>query len=249
VDVSVSEGFDPLRMQAEQREARKGRDRRKMLLRRWGAWLLLPVLIVVGMYAVGGLGNASEWRDIRSDLKALRKGEATPAQVSGMVRSAMKIEDRRGTHAALAGVYSVYAMEMMRQGNARQSGKALAVLQKRFSDEAFFAGLWQKDGLTKVCEACGGKSGFAECKSCHGSGKLPAVGGRLRGDGGSARRDCPVCHGTGKVRSLHVCEVCGGSGRVISQEAVDENRDKVLRRAMLFVRLKCLQNFLGLRFW
>ena len=246
--MSESEGFDPLKIRAEERDAKEKSKHKKKILHRLMLILLLPVLLIGGAYAVGGIGSASEWRSIRRDLSALHNGDATPDQVSAMVSSALKIEDRRGNHAALAGVYSVYALEMMHQGNFKLAGQALAVLNHKFADETFFSGLWQKKNLTGPCEKCGGKPKFVTCKVCRGKGWLPAVGGKLKGDKGKGRRQCPVCHGKGRIRSSDPCEKCGGSGSVILQDAVTRNRDKALRRTLLLVRLKCIQNFLGLHF-
>jgi len=136
----------------------------------------------------------------------------------------------------------------MHQGNFKLAGQALAVLKHKFTDETFFSSLWQKKNLTGPCEKCGGKPKFVTCKVCRGKGWLPAVGGKLKGDKGKGRRQCPVCHGKGRIRSSDPCEKCGGSGSVILQDAVTRNRDKALRRTLLLVRLKCIQNFLGLHF-
>jgi len=62
----TSEGFDPLKIQAENKLKRERREKGRRRLRKAVSLLLLPILIVGGMYAVGGTWQFSEWNSLPS---------------------------------------------------------------------------------------------------------------------------------------------------------------------------------------
>jgi len=245
-----SEGFDPLKIQAENRVKKERSEAGRRKLRKLLVIMLLPVLVVVGMYMVGGTGNFSEWKAVRKNLTAVSDGDVSAENLNELIKSAQEIENVRGNHGALAGVYTVYALQMISDGNNRRAAKALKILQIDYSSERFFAELWDRDNLTDVCKACESKSGFVKCSSCNGSGRLPVPGGHLKkgGRGDSSSKICMVCKGSGKVKAAaSICRICGGSGRVISKERVAENLQKALKREKTLVTLKCVQCALSLR--
>ena len=246
----LSEGFDPLKIQAEKRVKKERSESRRKRLRKVLMALLLPVLIVGGLYAVGGTGDFSEWKSVRKQLSAIKSGDAAPETLNELIKSAQNIENVRGNHAPLAGVYTVYALQMISEGNNRNASKAIKILQNEYASELVFAKLWDRDLLTDVCKACQSKSGFVKCSSCNGTGRLSNPGGHLKkgGRSGSASKVCMVCKGSGKVKAAaSKCAVCGGSGRVISKERVAESFKKALKREKTLVTLKCVQCALSLR--
>jgi hypothetical protein len=245
-----SEGFDPLKIQAESKAAKERSKSVKTKIRKILMALLLPVLIVAGMYAVGGTGDFSKWKQVRKQMGMISDGSRSPAVMNGLVKSIRGIDDVRGNRAPLAGVYCVYALQMLAEGNSGAASKALGILKADFADDMFFSKLWDKGSFTEVCQACAAKSGLVTCTRCNGRGKIPAAGGALKINGRSraGMKTCMVCHGTGKIKAASsVCSVCGGSGIIISKEAVRNNLKKAIKREKKLVTLKCMQCALSLR--
>jgi hypothetical protein len=94
-----SEGFDPLKIQADKKAAKERSQAVKTKIRKVGMALLLPVLIVAGMYAIGGTGNFAEWRAVRKQLSEISDGNTSPAVMNGLAKSIMAIDDIRGNRA------------------------------------------------------------------------------------------------------------------------------------------------------
>jgi hypothetical protein len=247
---NLSEGFDPLKIQAENRIKKERSETGRKKLRKILAALLLPFLIVIGMYAVGGTGSFSEWKAVRNSLAEISDGDVSAENLNKLIKSAQEIKNVRGNHAPLAGMYTIYTLQMISDGNNRNAARSLKILQNDYSSEIFFAKLWDRGSLTDVCKTCGSKPGFVKCRSCNGTGRLLRAGGRLKKNGhsNSSSKVCMVCKGSGKVKAnITTCTVCGGSGRVISKERVAENLQKAIKREKILVTLKCVQCALSLR--
>ncbi len=247
-------GFDPLRDQAANKSAKERSNAKHKALRFFFSVILLLVLIVVGMYAVGGTGEFSEWMSVRKSLGAFGSGTVSQQESEGFVELVSGIESVRGNQSALAGVYCVYALQMLADGNIKNAGYTLRILNKDYASKQLFAELWDRNNLTEECKACSSKSKKIKCSNCNGSGRLPLAGNKLKNSRrmihrlGSDKDVCTVCNGTGKVSVNTVsCKSCGGSGRVLSQSAVSLNLEKALRKAKVLVNLKCLQCALSLR--
>ncbi len=244
------EGFDPLRDQAEKKLGKVKSEAQRKGRRAVISVLVLIVLIVVGMYAVGGTGEFSEWAAVRQSLSAFGKGTVSHKESVEFVKLINGVERVRGNGSALAGVYCVYALQMLSDGNNKNAAYALRVLNDEYTTKKLFSDLWDRDNLTDVCTVCASKSKGTKCSSCNGSGRRPSSGNKLKNSAGnrSASKVCIVCKGTGKIdANPALCKTCGGSGHVLSQSAVSDNQKKAMRRTKLLVNLKCLQCMLSLR--
>ena len=112
-------------------------------------------------------------------------------------------------------------------GGTRSGAQARAQAQRGADIEVPLALSFEEaiNGLTtnlnvrrsEPCAKCGGSgeagAGQATCATCKGSGKVSAMGGRMRFD-----QPCPDCGGTGKRRQA--CPECHGRGAIPKTEAV-----------------------------
>ncbi len=247
-------GFDPLRDQAANKLVKERRDARRKALRKIFSVILLLVLIVVGMYAVGGTGEFSEWMAVRKSLGKFGSGSVSQKESGAFVGLVKGIKSVRGNRSALAGVYCVYALQMLADGNTQHAEYTFGVLNKNYASKQLFAELWDQNNLTEECKECSPKSKRIKCSSCNGSGRLTLAGSKLKSsrklthrlgtDGGV----CMTCNGTGRVSANAAsCKSCDGTGRVLSQSAVSLSLAKALKRTKILVNLKCLQCALSLR--
>jgi len=247
---TAPEGFDPLRDQAERKlEKERSSSQRKILRNIFGV-VLLVFFVVVGMYAIGGTGDFSEWMALRKSLSEF--GDGAREESNELVKLVTGIDSVRGNRSALAGVYCVYALQMIQDGNSKNAGRALGVLKKEYASKRMFAELWSRNNLTEECPVCSMNSKGTKCSSCNGSGWLSSSS-KLKNSKsgkvvGGSRKECPVCSGKGRiVAEQSNCKSCGGSGRVLSPSLVSPNLEKSVKRAKLMVNLKCLQCAVSLR--
>ena len=204
------------------------------------------------MYAVGGTGEFSEWKAVKTSLNGFGKGKLSQAKSSELVLLINGIEHVRGNGSALSGVYTVYALQMLADGNSKNAGYAIGVLEKEYVSQALFARLWDRTSLTEECKECASKSSWTKCSSCNGTGRSSSGENKLKNSRKVKRlgseRKCFSCNGTGKVKSNTAsCMLCGGSGRVLSKDKVRENLKTALRRTKILVNLKYVQCALSLR--
>ena len=109
-------GFDPLRDQADKKSVKDKSEKQRKVRRKVICILLLPILIVIGMYAVGGTDGFSDWILIRKSLSHFGKGTVAKKDATALVNCVNGIEKVRGNGSALAGVYCVYALQIFLKG-------------------------------------------------------------------------------------------------------------------------------------
>lgn len=242
-------GFDPLRDQADRKAAKEKKEIRRKTLRKVISVILLPILIIVGMYAVGGTDGFSNWNSVRKSLGKFGDGTVSQKDANELVRVVKGIENVRGNGSALAGVYCVYALQMLSEGQNKNAEHALQVLRDDYATKQPFASLWDMSNLTVECDACASKPQYVKCKMCNGTGRLAISGNKLKNSarGIPISRKCGMCNGTGRVRVNPASKSGGKPGRKISPELVNENLEKALTRSKILVKLKCIQCALSLK--
>jgi hypothetical protein len=211
------------------------------------------VLVVISMRMLGGSGQRSYWKAAQHHLTLVSGGAATLESTKALFGIAEKIEDTRGNHSALAGLYSVTALQLLALNDTRHARSVLQILEQRFTYEPLFEEYWDEESLTSRCKACGGKSRMRRCDACGGSGKKAALASRLSNSSGarmSGNNDCLACKGRGKVASnqdVKGCNICGGDGMAVSHVAVQHHLAKAVGRAKWLARLKNVQGWLALQ--
>lgn len=226
---------------------------RRHRIKRTCLGLAFLVLIVVGMRVAGGSGQRAYWKAAKRYLVLVSRNAATPESTKALFEIAQKIEDTRGNHSALAGLYSVTALQYLALNDTRRARGVFQVLNQRFTYEPLFDAFWAEDNLTARCKACGGKSRMRRCDACGGSGKKAALSSRLSNSSRSSKsgsKDCLACKGRGKIaanQDVLNCNICGGDGMAVSHQAVQHNLSKAVGRAKLLARLKILQGWLALQ--
>ncbi len=237
------------RMKAERARTNANRYRIKQVL----LGIAFIVLVVIAMRMLGGSGQRSYWKAAQRHLILVSGGAATLESTKALFGIAEKIEDTRGNHSALAGLYSVTALQLLALNDIRHARSVLQILEQRFTYEPLFDEFWDEDNLTSRCKACGGKSRMRRCDACNGSGKKAALASRLSkrsGDSMSGNTECLACRGRGKVASnldVKGCNICGGDGMAVSHQAVQHHLSKAVGRAKWLARLKNVQGWLALR--
>ncbi len=248
-----SGGFDPLADLAKRREGLVRADGRRKVVKRIVGVVVLVALVVGLMHVLGGTGQSAHWSAARQCLAAIRKGTDTPQNTDRLYRIARGIEDKRGNRSALAGLYTVCALQSLADGLHRKASFSIGVLRESFAEEHLFADHWDGDTLRVPCEACSSSRGGQglTCGTCGGSGRVAGLQSKLRGaPAGSEKKTCLTCSGKGRVsdrRRSVACKACAGNGSVVSDTAVREHRRKALLKARILVLLKQAQCALSLR--
>ncbi len=248
-----SEGFDPFAERAQQRETEGRVDARRRFGNRIVAVIVVAVVVVALAHGLGGTNQRSHWSAASAGLAAIRKGTKTAQNTDALYKLARGIEDRRGNYSALAGLYTVCALQSLVDGDRRKAAVSIGVLRDGFAGERLFSKHWDSANLTVPCDACPvsrSEQGLT-CGACGGSGQVAGLKKKLRGGPRSGEmKTCLTCNGKGRVsdrRRAARCDACGGKGSVISDAAVAEHRRKALTKARALVLLKRVQCLLSLR--
>jgi len=248
-----SEGFDPFAERAQQREAEGRVDARRRFGKRIVIVAVVAVTVVVLAHGLGGTNQRSHWSAASAGLAAIRKGTETAENTDALYKLARGIEDRRGNHSALAGLYTVCALQSLADGDRRKAAVSIGVLRDGFAGERVFSKHWDSANLTVGCDACSASQAEQglTCRACGGSGQVAGLKKKLRGGPRSGEmKTCLTCNGKGRVsdrRRAATCDACGGKGSVISDAAIADHRRKALTKARPMVLLKRVQCLLSLR--
>ena len=231
--IDADDHFDPQKMQAENMKKEQAAAVRKAKLRKWAVRIIIPLLVIGGLYAVGGTGRHGDWQEMKEAFAPVAAGGATEAELGKLIICYRKIDDVRGNRSALAGVLTVYALEQFKRGNFFDANKAIKLLKRKFSDIKYFAGLWNHKSLIKSCPVCSGGQKYITCPTCKGTGRVCLSSGtdeqglrphHLRSPSGTVKQRlrsrhlhspsgkpadteagivCQACHGTGKIKAVH----------------------------------------------
>jgi hypothetical protein len=243
--------FNPFDAREEQKAKRKRSAGFNVAVKRIVGILVLFVIVVAGMHLIGGAGNLPQWKRAHSYLATIAGGVAPAGSHEEFLSVTRAIPNCRGNRSALAGLYCVHALRMLRLDERAAAQQTLQVLDEQFATERLFTDHWRESSLTEACSMCSQTRRKQKCTACKGTGRKA---GLTSGLGGSrtrkreTRKPCLACQGSGEIAlSRSACSRCRDKGTVISQAAVQEQLDKALKKARLLVMLKRAQSLIGLR--